>query len=180
MEHFYLFSFYKCIRNKENGIGRFMVLQIFRNKLREDLTMKMFHATFNILSTEANPVLLCTSAEVTHLFTGENILLPHAQAIYAPAFHRTHTQLRCCCPPTTQPQPSPAWPGRSTSWSKSLNPPLPGLEGLCKLLGRGGHPALPCSKTPEFGSTSLASIFLPGKCLLRFNAQAKRLFHFCY
>lgn len=165
MEHFYLFFFYKCIRNKENGTGRFMVLQIFRHKLREGLTMKMFHASFNVPSTEANPVLLCTSAEVTHLLTGDNILLPHAQAIYAPAFHRTHTQLRCCCPPTTAPQPSPAWPGRSTSWSKSPNPHLPGSEGLSKLLARGAHPALPCSVTPEFASTSLASILLPRKCL---------------
>lgn len=41
--------------------------------------------------------------------------------------------------------------------------------------GWGGHPALqlPCSVTPEFGSTSLASILLPGKGLWGFNAQAK-------
>lgn len=41
--------------------------------------------------------------------------------------------------------------------------------------GWGGHLALqlPCSVIPEFGSTSLASILLPGKGLWGFNAQAK-------
>lgn len=59
-EHFYLFSFYKCRRNKENGTGRFVVLQIFRNKLRASLTMKIFHATFNVFSSQK--LTLCSCA----------------------------------------------------------------------------------------------------------------------
>lgn len=59
-EHFYLFSFYKCRRNKENGTGRFMVFQIFRNKLRAGLTIKMFHATFNVFSLQK--LTLCSCA----------------------------------------------------------------------------------------------------------------------
>lgn len=175
MEHFYLFSFYKCRRNKENGTGRFMVLKIFRNKWREGLTMKMFHATFNVLSTEDNPELLCTSAEVTHLFTGENILLPHAQAIYAPAFHRTHTQLRCCCPPTTQAQPSPAWPA---AWKKHLlkfksQPTLPWFRGFVQAAGTRWSPSFALLSNLRIWLYLFGLHFAAWKMSLRFSARAK-------
>lgn len=58
-EHFYLFSFYKHRRNKENGTGRFMVFQIFRNKLRASLTIKMFYATFNVFSQQKLSLCSC-------------------------------------------------------------------------------------------------------------------------
>lgn len=96
-EHFYLAAFYKCRRNKE-GMIRFMALQSFRDKLRAGLMVKMLCATFNVFSLQK--LTLCSGAlhqKVTHLFTGENISLPHAQAICVHTFHTTHTQLRPRC-----------------------------------------------------------------------------------